>query len=64
MCNKENRFHLYRADISQVELPARFTYPFCYKPHPLSVLAAEEVKEYLSKQTQWHDELAMGKLVS
>lgn len=62
MCNKENRFHPYQADISQVELPARFTYPFCYKPHPLSVLAAEEVKEYLSKQTQWHDELAMGKM--
>ncbi len=62
MCNKEDRFHPYQADISQVELPARFTYPFCYKPHPLSVLAAEEVKEYLSKQTQWHDELAMGKM--
>lgn len=62
MCNKENRFHPYQADISQVELPARFTYPFCYKPHPLSVLAAEEVKEYLSKQTQWHEELSQGKM--
>ncbi|MBR4047169.1 MAG: RNA pseudouridine synthase [Bacteroides sp.] len=62
MCNKENRFHPYLADISQVELPARFTYPFCYKPHPLSVLAAEEVKEYLSKQTQWHEELSQGKM--
>lgn len=62
MCDKENRFHPYQADISQVELPARFTYPFCYKPHPLSVLAAEEVKEYLSKQTQWHEELSQGKM--
>ena len=24
--------------------PERFTYPFCYEPHPLCILAAEEVK--------------------
>lgn len=28
--------------------PERFTYPFCYEPHPLAVLAAEEVKRELS----------------
>ena len=25
--------------------PERFTYPFCYEPHPLCLLAAEEVKQ-------------------
>lgn len=60
--DKDNRFHPYKADISKVELPTRFTYPFCYKPHPLSVQAAEEVMEYLAWQTQWRDELSQGKM--
>ena len=40
-------FHCYSADISQITLPERFTYPFCYEPHPLVCLAAEEVRKYL-----------------
>ena len=33
--------HLLTTDITP---PERFTYPFCYEPHPLCILAAEEVK--------------------
>ena len=29
---------------SDIPKPERFTYPFCYEPHPLCLLAAEEVK--------------------
>ena len=29
---------------SDIPKPKRFTYPFCYEPHPLCLLAAEEVK--------------------
>ena len=29
--------------------PERFTYPFCYEPHPLCVLAAEEVKREIER---------------
>lgn len=29
------------------ELPARFTYPFCYTPHPLCLSAAEIVQNYI-----------------
>ena len=60
--DNENRFHHYKADVSHLPLPTLFTYPFCYKPHELSVLAAEEVKAYLAEQVAWHDELAMGKM--
>ena len=60
--DNENRFHHYKADVSHLPLPTLFTYPFCYKPHELSVLAAEEVKAYLAEQAAWHDELAMGKM--
>ena len=29
--------------------PERFTYPFCYEPHPLCILAAEEVKREIGR---------------
>ena len=34
---------------TDIPLPERFTYPFCYEPHPLCLLAAEEVKRELSR---------------
>ena len=43
-------------------LPERFTYPFCYQPHPLCVMAAQEVREYLQTQPQWAAELKAGKM--
>lgn len=30
-----------------MDLPERFTFPFCYEPHPLARLAAEELMDYL-----------------
>ncbi|MDD6892303.1 MAG: pseudouridine synthase [Bacteroidales bacterium] len=54
--------HRFSTDISQIPLPERFTYPFHYSPHPLTVLAAQEVERYLSAQTEWQDELAKGKM--
>lgn len=35
------RFHPLHTTLSK---PERFTWPFCYEPHPLCLLAAEEVK--------------------
>ena len=32
-----------------MEKPARFTYPFFYEPHPLAILAAEEVKREIAQ---------------
>ena len=29
---------------SDIAKPERFTYPFCYEPHPLCQLAAKEVQ--------------------
>ena len=34
---------------SDIPKPERFTYPFCYEPHPLCVLAAEEVKREIAR---------------
>ena len=35
--------------IADIPLPERFTYPFCYEPHPLCLLAAEEVKQEIAR---------------
>lgn len=54
--------HRFTTSITDIPLPERFTYPFCYTPHPLCVLAAEEVQHYLSRQTAWEEELSRGKM--
>ena len=40
--------HFFKKPVSYLALPEKFTYPFHYTPHPLCVLAAEEVKEYIA----------------
>lgn len=54
--------HFFDQPVSHIALPERFTYPFNYIPHPLCVLAAEEVKAYISTQKEWQEELALGKM--
>ncbi|WP_418697743.1 pseudouridine synthase [Bacteroides sp.] len=54
--------HHFAISISDIPLPERFTYPFCYTPHPLCVLAAEEMQAYLGKQDEWKEELDQGKM--
>ena len=34
---------------SDIPKPERFTYPFCYEPHPLCLMAAEEVKQEIER---------------
>ena len=54
--------HFFKKPVSHLALPEKFTYPFHYTPHPLCVLAAEEVKEYISSRKEWQEELALGKM--
>lgn len=54
--------HRFTTSIADIPLPERFTYPFCYTPHPLCILAAKEVQSYLTRQTTWKDELRQGKM--
>ena len=46
-------FHQFKQDISAIELPIRFTFPFCYEPHPLAVTAAQELQYYIETQSDW-----------
>ena len=48
--------HNFETDISDVNLPDKFTYPFYYEPHTLVNLAAEELRNYLKNQKDFkHD---------
>lgn len=54
--------HSFRTPVAGIPLPEKFTFPFCYTPHPLCVSAAEEVQDYLARQDGWQEELAQGKM--
>ena len=54
--------HFFTTDIGGIELPPIFTCPFHYTPHPLTLLAAEEVQAYLKTRTDWQEELSHGKM--
>jgi tRNA pseudouridine32 synthase/23S rRNA pseudouridine746 synthase len=46
---------------ASVVLPKQFTYPFYYQPHPLCIAAAEEVKAYLTTQTDFEHNFGLDK---
>ena len=52
---------LHDLDIA-VSLPERFTFPFCYEPHPAVVKAAEEVQQYIVSVPEWQEEINKGKM--
>ena len=54
--------HRFTSDIQCYELPKQFTYPHHYTPHPLAVLAAEEVQCYIASRQEWKEELDKGKM--
>lgn len=56
-------FTLFNTDISNYSLPERFTFPFYYKPHPISDIASKELQLFLSTQKDWdHDFQKIGKM--
>jgi len=61
----------FKSDISKIDFPNKFTFPFYYDAHPLAVVAAEEIHQYLENQTDFKhnfgldlndDELPIGKM--
>lgn len=41
-------FRKFTSDVQSITLPTKFTFPFYYEPHPLTILAAEELQRELS----------------
>lgn len=59
-----SRFIPFKAELSTISLPEKFTYPFYYTPHPIASLAAEELQTYIESHDWNHnfgiDEKAEG----
>ena len=60
----DSRFHNFTdAELEGIELPKQFTFPFCYKPHPLCVFASQHLRDYLASRPDWANELSQGKMM-
>lgn len=55
----DTAFHPLKTSISK---PEKFTFPFCYSPHPLCLLAAHEVQEHILSRKEWQEEVNAGKM--
>lgn len=58
----DTKLHRFQHATASIPVPDKFTYPFHYVPHPLCILAAQEVQTYLRRQTRWQEELQQGKM--
>ncbi|UOX32663.1 pseudouridine synthase [Flavobacterium sediminilitoris] len=47
--------------IDSNDLPKKFTFPFYYEPHALSVIAAKELQNYLETQTNFQHNFGLDK---
>lgn len=47
---------------TDIQKPERFTYPFCYEPHPLCQLAAREVQQYIATHADIREDADRGKM--
>mgnify|MGYP000091334305 FL=1 len=52
MTNQHTCFTPFKSIIKNYTLPQRFTFPFCYEPHPLCLLATKELQYQLESQYQ------------
>ncbi len=61
----------FKNSVSNIELPRKFTFPFYYEPHPIALLAAKELQEYIENQSDFEhnfgiesgkDGLVIGKM--
>jgi tRNA pseudouridine32 synthase/23S rRNA pseudouridine746 synthase len=50
---QNNIFQSFKNNISGISLPEKFTFPFYYDPHELSIIAAKELQAYLETQTDF-----------
>ncbi|MCE7535492.1 RluA family pseudouridine synthase [Aliivibrio fischeri] len=53
-------FTSFTQSIDGYTLPEKFTFPFCYEPHPLCELAVEELQRHLETQQEWHHNFGLS----
>ena len=60
MLLQQNCFISFKESIDSYDLPKRFTFPFYYEPHPLCLLAAKELQNYLKNQKEWEHNFGLN----
>jgi len=50
----------FKASIDDYALPKRFTFPFYHEPHPLCVLAANELQKHIETQRTWYHNFGLS----
>lgn len=55
-----DKFTHFNTDISKIELPEKFTFPFYYEPHPLAIIACEELQYYLLNQSDFEHNFGLN----
>ncbi len=58
------KFTLFKAPIDSFEIPQSFPYPYSYRPHPLCVLAADELQQFIENQTAWEYDFDIENLMA
>ena len=58
MNSQQTCFTSFKHNIDRYVLPERFTFPFCYEPHPLCLLASQELQQQLSSNAHFQQEFA------
>ncbi len=53
-------FQPFKTNISGIALPEKFTFPFYYEPHELSIIAANELQSYLETQTDFEHNFGLN----
>lgn len=55
-----NLFQPFQQNIPGILLPEKFTFPFYYEPHELSVIAANELQNYLERQSDFEHNFGLN----
>ena len=45
--NPNNCFQKFKSDISSIQIPKKFTFPFVYEPSDIAVVASKELKAHI-----------------
>lgn len=57
---QNNIFQSFKTNISGISLPEKFTFPFYYEPHELSIIAANELQGYIETQTDFEHNFGLN----
>lgn len=49
-----SKISTFKENVSSIQLPKKFTFPFYYQPHELAVLATKDLQDFLTQSEHWN----------